>query len=102
MLIGHSTHKPSLKTIRHIKLTLRKALDLPEEAIITIAQLTCLEEGCTPLETAIGLLQPNQSQLQYKIHKSVEAIDVDDLKKVCVAWGYDTQRTVLESFFKEH
>ena len=102
MLIGNSSNKPSLKTVRRIKLTLRKALDLPEETMVTVTQLACLEEDCAPLETVIGLLQPQQSQLQHKVHKATTAIDVDDLKKTCEAWGFDIQRTVIDSFFKEN
>ena len=102
MLIGNSSSKPNLKMVRRIKRTLRQALNLPEEAVVTVAQLTCLEKGCAPLETVIGLLQPKQSQRQYKVHKATEAINANDLRKVCQAWGLDTQITVIESFFKEN
>ena len=102
MLIGDSSGKPNLKIVRRIKRTLRQALNLPEEAIITVAQLTCLEKGCAPVETVIGLLQPKQSQQQYKVHKATEAINANDLKKVCQAWGVDTQINQLESFFEEN
>ena len=102
MLIGSSSNKPSLKTIRRLKNTLRKALDLPDEAIVTVTQLACLELGCAPLETVFGLLQANQPQLQHKVHKATETVDVDDLKQVCQVWGFNTQKTVIDSFFKEN
>ena len=102
MLIGNSSQKPSLQVIRRIKLTLRKALDLPDNNMVTVTQLSCLEEDCAPLETVIGVLRPELAQLQYKVHKATDAIDVDDLMQVCEAWGYTIQKTVLDSLFKEN
>ena len=102
MLIGNASNKPSLEIIRRIKSTLRKTLDLPEEAIITVTQLACLEEECAPLETVIGLLQPNQPQLQFKVHKETEVINCDDLKMVCDAWGFEIEITKINTLFKEN
>ena len=65
MLIGNGSRRPNLKVIQRIKSTLHEALDLPEEAIITVTQLACLEEDCAPLETVIGLLQAKSPQLQH-------------------------------------
>ena len=85
MLIGNTSNKPSLDIIRRIKSTLRMALAIPDEAIVTVTQLACLEEGCAPLETVIGLLQPKQALLQFKVHKDTAAVNFDDLKMVCDA-----------------
>ena len=102
MLIGNSSKKPSLQMVRRIKFTLDKALGLPEDAMITVTQLACLEEDCAPLETVIGLLRPGLPQLQYKVHKATDSVNADDLIEVCQAWGYDVKKTVIESFFKEN
>ena len=101
MLIGNTSNKPSLDIIRRIKSTLRMALDLPDEAIVTVTQLACLEEGCAPLETVIGLLQPKQPQLQFKVHKETAAVNSDDLKMVCDAWGFEIKITEMKTLFKE-
>ena len=101
MLIGSSSHKPDVQTVRRIKSTLHTALNLSQELMITVAQLACLEEECAPLETVIGLLGPELTQTQYKIHKSTDAINVDDLMQVCKAWGYDVPRTTIDLLFKE-
>ena len=53
MLIGSSSNKPSLENVRRIKKALRTALDLPEDAMVTVTQLACLEEDCAPLETVV-------------------------------------------------
>ena len=77
-------------------------MGLPEDALITVAQLTCLEQGCSPLETVIGLLGPDQGQLQHKIHKPTDEIDANDLAEVCAAWGLSIETSALESTFKEN
>ena len=101
MLIGNSAKKPSLTTIRRIKSTLREALNLGEDSVVTVTQLACLETDCAPLETVFGLLQPGTTQLQYKVHKATEDIHADDLMQVCEAWGYDIKRTMIEPLFQE-
>ena len=101
MLIGLSSNKPSLQSVRRIKRTLHGALVLSDEAIITVTQLACLEEECAPLETVFGLLQPEHAQQQYKIHKATDAIDIEDLLKVCQAWGHQVERHVIDHLFKE-
>ena len=102
MLLGSSAKKPSLDMIRRIKSCLQQALDLGDEAMITVTQLACLEDDCAPLETVVGLLQPGQPQRQHKIHKPTDAITPNDLLDVCEAWGYKVEQTGLNSLFKEN
>ncbi len=91
MLIGRSSKKPSLETVRSIKQALREALELPDDATVTVSELACLEEDCAPVETVFGLLRPDLPQLQHKVHKPMDAIDAHDLVEVCAAWGFDVQ-----------
>ena len=93
MLIGNTRQKSSLETIRGVKRVLHEALDLSDDATITLSELACLEEGCPPIETMFGLLRADAPQLQHKIHKSADDIDADDLTQVCKAWGFDVQIT---------
>ena len=99
MLIGGSSKKPNLETVRRIKRALREGLQLSEETILMVTELACLEEDCAPVETVIGLLRPEMPQLQHKVHKAIEALDVDDLVKVCAAWGVEVRPSVFEPFF---
>ena len=99
MLIGNSSKRPDLRTIRRIKQTLCEVLQLPEEAILTVSELTCLEESCAPFETVVGLLRPDAPQLQYKIHKSVKDINAQDLAFVCSEWGFEIHISIIEPFF---
>ena len=99
MLIGGSSNKPSLEMIRRIKIALRQVLDLPDEAMITVAQLACLEEECAPLETVIGLHRPGAPQLQHKIHKPTNDLSAEDLSEVCRAWGFRVGAAPIEGIF---
>jgi|TARA_B100000530_G_scaffold325309_1_gene262876 hypothetical protein len=101
MLIGSSSKRPNIESVRRIKRVLGEAIELPEDALITVSQLACLEEDCAPLETVIGLLRSGTHQLQYKVHKPTDAIDADDLLQVCQAWGFSVTTSTLESLLKE-
>ena len=102
MLIGNSSKRPSLRAVRSIKRALHAVLDLPEDAMVTVTQLACLEDDCAPLETVIGLLRTGAPQLQHKIHKATEALDAADLVKVCDAWGFSVLPSTFETFLKEN
>ena len=102
MLIGKPSRKPNLETVRRIKQALREALGLPDDTTITVAELACLEEGCAPVETVVGLLRPDSPQLQHKLHKPTSAIDDEDLAQVCTAWGFDVPVEALALPRKEN
>ncbi len=101
MLIGKSRKAPSLQRVRLIKRILREALDLPEEATITLTELTCLEQGCAPFETCFGLLRPDTPPLQHRVTKPIEEISAQDLLIVCQAWGFVPSVDALEPINEE-
>ena len=101
MLIGKTSKRPNLATVRRIKQALRTALELPEDATVTVTELACLEEGCAPVETVFGLLRPDVPQLQHKLHKPTAAIDAEDLLQVCIAWGFDVPHAAFATFVQE-
>ncbi len=101
MLINTSPRRPNRERVRYIKEALRKALSLSDDMAVTVTELACLEEGCPPVETVIGLLRPDAPQLQYKLHKPMDAVDADDLTQVCKAWGFDVQIAVFEPLTRE-
>ena len=96
MLIGNKRRKSNIGKVRRIKSALKKSLTLPEDAIITITELACLEEDCAPLETVFGLLRPNMEQMQHRIHKEIEDITSEDLLRVCLAWDFETDSIDFE------
>ncbi len=95
MLINTSPRRPNLERVRRIKEVLREALSLSHDTTVTVTELACLEEGCAPIETVVGLLRPDAPQLQYKLHKPTDAVDAADLAQVCKAWGFDVQIPIL-------
>ena len=102
MLIGGSSKNTNLGTVRRLKQALREALQLPDDATITVAELACLEEDCAPVETVFGLLRLDAPQLQHKVHKPTDGIDAEDLSEVCTAWGFEVPLAVLKSLHKEN
>ena len=101
MLISTSPRHPNLERARRIKKALREALSLSDDMTVTVTELACLEEGCAPVETAIGLLRPDAPQLQCKLHKPMDAVEAKDLVEVCTAWGFDVEIPVLAPLLKE-
>ena len=101
MLISTSPRHPNLEQARRIKKALREALGLSDDMTVTVTELACLEEGCAPVETAIGVLRPDAPQLQCKLHKPMDAVDAGDLVQVCAAWGFDVEIPVLAPLLKE-
>ena len=102
MLIGTSPRRPNLERARRIKKVLREALSLPDDVTVTVTELACLEEGCAPVETVIGLLRPDAPQLQCKLHKPMDTVDATDLFQVCTAWGFDVSIPVLAPLLQEN
>ena len=101
MLINTSPRHPNLERARRIKKALREALSLSDDMTVTVTELACLEEGCAPVETAIGLLRPDAPQLQCKLHKPMDAVDAEDLVQACAAWGFDVTIPVLAPLLQE-
>jgi hypothetical protein len=46
---------------------------------VLVTELACTEPGCPPIETVIALLAPD-GNTQYKIHKPVAEVTVDDVR----------------------
>ena len=102
MLISTSPPRhPNLERARRIKKALREALRLSDDVTVTVTELACLEEGCPPVETAIGVLRPDAPQLQCKLHKPMDAVDAGDLAQVCAAWGFDVEISALAPLKEE-
>ena len=83
--------------VRRIKRSLHQALQLPEDAMITVTQLACLEKDCAPLETVVGLLRTGMPQVQHKLHKSIEEIKADDLVQISAAWGFSVHSSLFNN-----
>ena len=94
MLIGKGPSHLNLERGRRIKVALCEALNLSHDTAVTVTEFACLEEGCVPIDTAIGLLRPNAKPLQCKLHKPTDAVDAEDLVQVCKERGFDVRIAV--------
>ena len=102
MLIGHAAKRPSLAAVRRIKRVLRDALDLPEDATITVTQLACLEEDCAPLETVIGLLRPGLPSVQQTVHKATDDLGTNNSRRSAERWGSQCPTRTLTGPVRRH
>ncbi|MDV3352191.1 hypothetical protein D0962_02590 [Leptolyngbyaceae cyanobacterium CCMR0082] len=76
-LFSQSRPKPNLAALQQIKTWVYDLLKLDPDIGISVSQLQCKEPDCPPIETVITILsQPAQ---QYKIHKALDDIELDDL-----------------------
>ena len=99
MLIGRTTRKTNVEKVRKLKRVLREGFQIPNDTILMISELACLEDGCAPRETVFGLLPSGKAQQQCKRHKSIQEISCEDLILVGEIWGCEAQKTDFESIF---
>ena len=101
MLIGSSKPKTDLTKVRKIKKALGENLSIQNNATITVTELTCLEEGCPPVETVVALLKAGSDPLQHKIHKPAAEFKAADLTEIAIRLGYPVKPDLFEQFDKE-
>jgi hypothetical protein len=59
----------------------RERFDLPEDAVIMVAEVVCAVPGCPPLETVIAFWI-EETRHHFKVFKPVEEVAADDLPPV--------------------
>lgn len=47
--------------LQQLQVWVRAVLDLPEDAHVSVVQLTCPDRGCAPIETVLTVLRPGAS-----------------------------------------
>jgi hypothetical protein len=52
-----------------------------DDVTVLVTELACTEPGCPPVETVIALLSDG-GNTQYKVHKPVAEVTLDDLRGV--------------------
>lgn len=96
MLFTKKSPRPNIEKIHKIKQIIREAVNVSDNAVITVNEIACLEEGCPPIETVVAVLQSNSPTLQSKIHKPINEVQADDLKEVCKKWGLEVPDTIFK------
>jgi hypothetical protein len=64
---------------QQVKSWVLDVLKLEEDTSLMVTELQCTEPGCPPIETVIALLRPSHPTHQYKIHKPIADITLDDV-----------------------
>lgn len=73
-----------ISSARAIKSWAREVLTLPDEAVVSVSELTCHVPGCPPRETAILVMQSGET-VQVSIHKRMEDVTEADLVQALAA-----------------
>jgi hypothetical protein len=66
-----------------IKRWVRDVLELPDDTLITVAELTCSDAGCPDLETVIGVFHPDQPTQTLRIHTAMSDVCCDHIEQLC-------------------
>lgn len=63
---------------RNIKAWTREAFGLPDDAVVSVNELSCHVPGCPPKETVVLMMFADRT-VQVSIHKSMVEINKEDL-----------------------
>ena len=76
-----SLFKPKVgpEKARQLKELVREALALPEEVIISVMEVECMEADCPDLETNIILMSDGCEARLFKVYKPLAEVTSDDL-----------------------
>jgi hypothetical protein len=64
-----------------IKVWVSKQLELGENDLVSVAELTCLEPDCPPVETVVTVHHNDVARGSWKIHKPISEVcqlDIND------------------------
>ena len=66
---------------QNLKKWIANKFKFDDETIISIAELSCHEPNCPPIETVITIRQVGGNTKNLKIHKPIDEIQLEDLSK---------------------
>lgn len=97
-LIGK--RKSNFQAIQRVKARFLDVLQLEEDISLMITELHCTEPGCPPVETVIALLKASHPTYQYKIHKPVADVTLDDVATLATVQPKLASSTALDGHEK--
>lgn len=62
-----------------IKVWTREVMDLPMDTPITVAELSCRDDGCPDIETVIGVLEPDKPIVTIRVHTAMTEVTRADV-----------------------
>ena len=72
----------NVEKIRNLKQLISKKYKLSENTIISIAELSCYEPDCPPIETVITARNEDGSMKNWRVAKSIEEIQESDINNL--------------------
>lgn len=66
-----------------IKRWVREVLGLPDDTLITIAELACSDAGCPDLETVIGIFHQDGPTQTLRMHAAMCDVTCSDITQLC-------------------
>ena len=76
--------RPAAGAVGHLKKLVAESLKLSEDTILSVAELTCHEPGCPPVETVITARKTDGEQKNWRIAKPISEIKEADINKMIV------------------
>ena len=71
--------KVNPENIRYLKEAISKELKLPKTTILSIAELSCHEPDCPPIETVITVRYENGSMKNWRVAKPISEVEETDI-----------------------
>ena len=76
--------RPAAGAVGHLKKIMADGLKLSEDTTLSIAELTCHEPGCPPVETIITARKKDGEQKNWRIAKPISEIKEADIDEMIV------------------
>ena len=92
--------KNNSQATQQVKAWALDVLQLGEDTSLMVTELRCTEPGCPPIETVIALLKPSHPTQQYKIHKPVADITLNDVATLATVQPKLVSSTALDEHEK--
>ena len=74
--------KPNVENIGNLKIIISEKYNIPENSILSIAELACHEPNCPPIETIITERNENGKVRNWRIAKPINDIQETDINNL--------------------
>ncbi len=71
--------RPDADAVRHVKRLMAATFGLSDDTMLSVAELTCHEPGCPPVETVITMRNTDGEATDWRIAKAVCEIEERDI-----------------------
>tara|TARA_B100000886_G_C20382358_1_gene474462 strand:- start:66 stop:320 length:255 start_codon:yes stop_codon:yes gene_type:complete len=69
----------NIEKIRNLKLLISNKYEMSDNTIISIAELSCHEPDCPPIETVITVRYENGSMKNWRVAKPISEVEETDI-----------------------